>query len=110
MRESPEMIFVCSGKRCAVHQVLFWRDRHDTGYQGVDMSVMAITFQDPILQSKHLRVFIKGLKGSSKGYDKGEEIEGIGRWISVQTVKELSPASHQKDVMGYPERELLPQW
>ena len=63
------------------------------------MSVMAIIFQDSILQSKHLRVFNRHLKSSYKRFHKGEEKEGIGRQISDQSVKGLSLASHQKDVM-----------
>ena len=79
LRESSKMILVCSCKRCAVHQVLFRQDRHDMGYQEVEVSVMAIAFGDSILQSKHSRVFVKRLKGSYKAYAESEEKEAKGR-------------------------------
>lgn len=80
------------------------------GYQEAEASVRAVSLQNSTLQSQHSKVSFKRLKGSHKGHDKHveKEVIRIGRQISAQSMKELSPAS-QKSGTGYPERGATPQ-
>lgn len=61
---------------------------------------MSLYREDGVLQSWHSRVFSKHFNSSDKGCEKDAEKEVTRRWISAQSMQELSLNS-QRDGMGY---------